>query len=89
MEVRVGARWVHLDPCDAVVDQSLLYQAWGKNQTYILAYSEEAVEDVTLHYTDDGDAVRARRLAEGIDEEQMSRLLWHEQAHLRSSVPAV
>jgi hypothetical protein len=31
-------RWVHLDPCEAAVDQNLLYQEWGKKQTYILGF---------------------------------------------------
>ena len=31
-------RWVHLDPCEAAVDQNLLYQDWGKKQTYILGF---------------------------------------------------
>mmetsp|Transcript_53 Transcript_53/g.133 ORF Transcript_53/g.133 Transcript_53/m.133 type:complete len:589 (+) Transcript_53:244-2010(+) len=30
--------WVHLDPCEAAVDEPLLYQKWGKEQTYIIAF---------------------------------------------------
>lgn len=35
-----GGRWVHLDPCEAAVDNNLLYESWGKNQTYIVAYHD-------------------------------------------------
>jgi hypothetical protein len=30
-------RWVHFDPCEAAVDKPLLYQEWGKKQTYVVA----------------------------------------------------
>jgi hypothetical protein len=36
---QVDEAWVHLDPCEAAVDEPLLYQNWGKNITYIFAYS--------------------------------------------------
>jgi len=56
--------YVHLDPCEAVVDHKLLYQEWGKKQTYIIAFSSpndehddidnrNLIEDVTKHYTTD------------------------------------
>ena len=35
-----GRRWVHLDPCEAAVDEPLLYESWGKNQTYIVAFHD-------------------------------------------------
>jgi hypothetical protein len=37
----VNGRWVHLDPCEAAVDNPLLYESWGKNQTYIVAYHDQ------------------------------------------------
>lgn len=30
-------QWTHLDPCEASVNEPLLYQGWGKKQSYILA----------------------------------------------------
>ena len=30
-------RWVHIDPCEAAVDNNHLYQSWGKKQTYVMA----------------------------------------------------
>ncbi|KAL7576474.1 hypothetical protein ACA910_017980 [Epithemia clementina (nom. ined.)] len=33
-----GPRWIHLDPCEAAVDENLIYQGWGKKQTYIVAF---------------------------------------------------
>jgi hypothetical protein len=67
-EIRLGGRWVHLDPCEAAVDQNLLYQGWGKKQTYILGFAAATfggcsaddddaptplVEDITSTYTSD------------------------------------
>jgi hypothetical protein len=39
-EVALGEnqRWVHLDPCEAAVDENLIYQGWGKKQTFILGF---------------------------------------------------
>ncbi|CAM9299846.1 unnamed protein product [Scytosiphon promiscuus] len=51
VEARVGGRWVHVDPCEAAVDEPLLYESWGKKQTYILAFTPTAVVDVTEDYT--------------------------------------
>ncbi|CAB1109414.1 unnamed protein product [Ectocarpus sp. CCAP 1310/34] len=51
VEARVDRRWVHVDPCEAAVDEPRLYESWGKNQTYILAFSPTEVVDVTEAYT--------------------------------------
>lgn len=61
VEVCVGGRWVHLDPCEAAVDEPLLYESWGKNQTFIMAFTRNSIEDVTSAYTSDFAAAQARR----------------------------
>ena len=33
-------RWMHLYPYKAAVDNPLLYESWGKNQIYIIAYHD-------------------------------------------------
>jgi hypothetical protein len=61
--------WIHLDPCEAAVDNPLLYQSWGKKATYVMALyapstngndendhnhkTSPLVEDVTHRYTSD------------------------------------
>jgi len=56
--------WVHLDPCEAAVDQPLLYQEWGKQQTYIVGFSTSSptIQDLTTNYTsEDMEAIEKRR----------------------------
>jgi hypothetical protein len=36
---REGEReWIHIDPCEAAVDEPLLYESWGKTVTYVIAF---------------------------------------------------
>ena len=37
-EVRIGNRWVHVDSCEASIDEPLLYHSWGKKQTHIYSF---------------------------------------------------
>ncbi|CAB9527779.1 (N-acetyl-beta-glucosaminyl)asparagine amidase [Seminavis robusta] len=67
--------WIHLDPCEAAVDNPLLYQSWGKKATYLIAlYApteaskdvSSVIEDVTNRYTSDSwDQIGERRQAHG------------------------
>ena len=43
-EVKIGGRWVHADPCEAALDKPLLYQEWGKQQNYIIAFNAPPLE---------------------------------------------
>lgn len=61
--------WIHLDPCEAAVNQPHLYQDWGKQQTYIVGFYPAsnnrrfpAIEDLTSKYTsDDMETIESRR----------------------------
>ena len=46
-------RWIHLDPCEAAVDENLIYQAWGKKQTFVLGFYLPPVLRGTASLTDD------------------------------------
>lgn len=63
------ARWVHVDPCEASVDENLLYQGWGKNATFIFAIGKDGpVVDVTAKYTSvSPEEVERRREMEGVN----------------------
>ena len=68
-ECWIGNQWVHMDPCEAALDHRLLYEEWGKKQTYIVALwmplvsadagnryaasSFPLIQDVTIEYTSD------------------------------------
>lgn len=44
-------RWIHLDSCEAVRDQPLLYsKGWGKRMSFCLAFSTEGAMDVSRGY---------------------------------------
>uniref|UniRef100_A0A1B0DG01 Transglutaminase-like domain-containing protein n=1 Tax=Phlebotomus papatasi TaxID=29031 RepID=A0A1B0DG01_PHLPP len=47
-------RWIHVDPSDNVVDAPLMYQhGWKRNVDYIIAHSNDDVQDVTWRYCND------------------------------------
>jgi hypothetical protein len=70
-EIRLQGRWIHLDPCEAAVDENAIYQEWGKQQTYILAFyapprgsvtsNYPLIQDITGEYTTDAWSIIQKR----------------------------
>ena len=42
-------QWIHIDPCEASIDEPMLYHGWGKNQTYIFAFTPQREKLHPLH----------------------------------------
>ena len=64
-EAIINGKWVHIDSTleyPISLDHPYYYeQNWGKKYQYVLAFSGEAVEDVTQRYTQNWGAVIKRR----------------------------
>lgn len=66
--------WIHIDPCEAAVNEPLIYQSWGKNQTYIISYSSTVqkdsfeISDVTYKYTSKFNETVLRRLSDQVNQ---------------------
>lgn len=55
-------RWMHLDPCEGVYDNPLLYEnGWGKKLNYTIGIARDGVYDVTKRYTMKWHEVLSRR----------------------------
>ncbi|XP_048499166.1 peptide-N(4)-(N-acetyl-beta-glucosaminyl)asparagine amidase isoform X2 [Beta vulgaris subsp. vulgaris] len=55
-------RWMHLDPCEGIYDNPLLYEkGWNKKLNYVIAIAKDGVYDVTKRYTRKWHEVLTRR----------------------------
>ncbi|PSS10107.1 Peptide-N(4)-(N-acetyl-beta-glucosaminyl)asparagine amidase [Actinidia chinensis var. chinensis] len=55
-------RWMHLDPCEGIYDNPLLYEnGWNKKLNYVIAIAKDGVYDVTKRYTRKWHEVLSRR----------------------------
>ena len=64
-EALINKKWVHIDSSlDYPISFNHPYyyeQNWGKKYEYVLAFSPNCIEDVTIHYTEQWPMVQKRR----------------------------
>jgi peptide-N4-(N-acetyl-beta-glucosaminyl)asparagine amidase len=61
-------QWIHVDSCENAWNTPLIYeQGWGRNLTFIIAYSITGVYDVTRRYVKDWKVIADRRSQSMID----------------------
>lgn len=96
VEVKVASQWTHLDPCEASIGNPTLYEDWGKQPTFVLAFDHDlegeaagSVVDVTDVYVRDAGGVRTRRVEEGMEEEVVRRIITQAQTELMQGVQTV
>eukprot|EP00096_Caligus_rogercresseyi_P003534 TRINITY_DN166_c1_g1_i1.p1 TRINITY_DN166_c1_g1~~TRINITY_DN166_c1_g1_i1.p1 ORF type:complete len:772 (+),score=180.55 TRINITY_DN166_c1_g1_i1:355-2670(+) len=55
-------RWIHVDPCEGIIDKPLLYESgWNKELSYVIASSIHEVMDVTPRYVKDMKVTKKRK----------------------------
>ena len=68
-------RWVHMDPCEAAVDEPGIYASWGKTHDYVIAIGDGQIVDRTRAYARDWDAtIEARDMSEATLQRALRRV---------------
>lgn len=82
-------RYVHIDPCENIIDQPLTYEAgWNKKLKWIVAINNTQCIDVTNRYTRHKEEVIARRRTE-VDEESFQKAIaFYNQVWMATAEPA-
>ena len=69
------SNWVHVDPCEAAVNENYIYESWGKSQNYIVSVSNSEVYDVTEQYTRNFNETVLRRSKSEVNQTYFDSLL--------------
>ena len=69
------SNWVHVDPCEAAVNENYIYESWGKSQNYIVSVSNSEVYDVTEQYTRNFNETILRRSKSEVNQTYLDSLL--------------
>ena len=69
------SNWIHIDPCEAAVNENFIYESWGKSQNYIVSVSNSEVHDVTEQYTTKFNETVIRRSNSEVNQTYFNSLL--------------
>ena len=69
------SNWIHIDPCEAAVNENFIYESWGKSQNYIVSVSNSEVRDVTEQYTTKFNETVIRRSNSEVNQTYFNSLL--------------
>ena len=67
--------WIHLDPCEAAVNENLIYESWGRSHDFVFQLSDSGVIDVTEKYTTKYNDIIERRLSYNIDDSILDEMI--------------
>ena len=81
--------WIHVDPCEAAVNENFIYESWGKQQNYIVSVSKSELRDVTAQYTTKFNETVIRRLKSEINQDFIDEQLLAAQDEIINFKPTI